>query len=922
MAYREFSCPTCGASLLYDSENGAATVICESCNHEWNVKDLENRLTFKPEVMGAGNGMNTADAAAVSYIDDSESALAFLNNYFENFNWDEFMMTSALSVPTIDKIVEKLIVKQGASATTWQLQFTSIAKPLIKKINGLKTLETRFFEEYVKTGDYTEGFVHFDAYKNIAYKLSVNKEKILKQLNNSIKYYKKYIANGGNNETLGSLTLQLDRITADLQEVKTVKTYTDLAGYAKAKDDFRKKLVAELSEKGMDAENVYIHAVSDYRSGGDSRTVLAAFQSIAGYKDADEYINKINTLFEFEYSSKEATLVRIGNKHYVFRVPEVKPFDPTAKGPEGEQPAEQAEAKKAKKGCGKKKVAEEQPKATDAPGSYSMYEIVDTVEQKEPKATGITCFLRNTDKNEVQGLVHYGGYLVYIKNHTQLCIFNSNATGDTPAETVIYTGKPGDFEYGDSKIYFFLKGKYFFFLNKLNAVKEEKNGCFKRIFGKKKKVETRVSNKNNFSLLAFDMSTGETKTAVPELVDIAEIIGNHIFYTMVKVEDGKEREDFYAFDINRKTSEAVLDADTELVTVIDGKIIYFQYTPNSLNRDMYALNMMTGDKQLLDYNIYAYYRTINGKLYYRVGNRSYNTLYSINPDGSDKTEIMQNANRLGEAELRNGWLYLVRGTGLNAMLNKVSVKGGEEITVCPHFKRRVCFSDGYIYYIDARNSLCVVREDGKDWKVVLPDVGKVLNITQDAIYLLKYETVGVVDVSEKSYSSNSLYKVDVTGHNLTKIAFDISTAKVNNYNENEIYLYRALDKRYRLSTPIDKDNYAVTYETHNIKSIVLYDTAKNTFTDIAVFGKPEAGQSRTFKSGCFGRKKTTKECILEEVPHKIKFVREGMLKAGTVGEAQVEEAEIAQAETEAAAKANKGCGNQAGKANKGCGSKK
>lgn len=913
MAYREFSCPTCGAGLLHTDENGGTTVVCESCNREWNVKDLENRPAFKPEYAGTGNKeLNTADAAVVSYIDDSESALAFLNNYFENYDWDGFITTSALNVPTIDKIVEKLIVKQGASATTWQLQFTSVAKPLIKKINGLKTLETRFFEEFVKTGDSTEGFVHFDAYKNIAYKLSVNKESILKQLSNSIKYYKKYIDNGGNKETLDSLTMQLDRIKADLEEVKPVKSFTELAGYAKAKDDLRKKLVAELSEKGIDAEQVYIHAVSDYRSGGDGRTVLAAFQSIAGYKDADEYINKINTLFEFEYSSKEATLVKLGDKHYVFRVPKVKPFDPLAKGPD-DQPADTKDKKAQgkKKGCGsgkKKDAVEEQPKVTDVSGSYSMYEIVDTVERKEPKATGITCFLRSKDENGAEGLVHYGGYLVYIKNHTQLCIFNSNATGDAPAETVIYTGKPGELEHGGSKMYFFLKGKQFFFLHKLNAVSEIKNGCFARVFKKKKKVETRVSNKNNFSLLAFDMSTGETKTVVPELVDIAEIIGKHVFYTMAKIEDGKEREDFYAYDIDKNTSEPVLDADTEIVTVVDGKVIYFQYTPNSLNRDMYALNLMTGDKHLLDFNIYSYYKTINGKLYYRVGNRNYNTLYSINPDGSEKTEIMQNALRLGNAELRNGWLYLQRGTGLNALLKKINAKGGEEITVCPHFKRRVCFSDGYVYYIDARNSLCVVREDGKDLKVVLPDVGNVLNITRDAIYLLKYEHVGVVDTSGTAYNSNSLYKVDISGHNLTKIAFDISAAKVNEYNENEIYLYRSIDKRYRITTPVDKNNYAVTYETHNIKSIVRYDTAKNTFTDVAVFGKPELGRSRTFKSGCFGRKKITKECTMEEVPHKIKYIREGMIKAGSVADAQVEEAEVAHAEQEAAKKsAKKGC---------------
>lgn len=905
MAFREFTCPSCGGRLLYQTDAETDNVVCESCGNSWNVKDLENKPSYRAESETAVSAV----AAAVSYIDDSESAMAWLENHFETYEWNDFIMTSVMTLPEVDRVVEKLIIKQGASPATWQLQFTSLATPIAKKIKGLQTLDSRFAEAFAKTGDPVNGFAWYDAYKNIAGKLSSCSAEIVKKLEGSIKYFQKY---GGSREELEGMNMQLDRIKSDLEQIKPIESHSELPGYAKAKEEYRQRLVADLSAKGINAEDVYIHAVSDYKSGGDRRLVLAAFESIAGYKDADHYINKINTLFEFAYSTDKNELIRLGDKYYVYRVPVTEPFDPTATGPEGaNQPAETNNKKAGKKGCGKQKGAPEEVKPTAVAGACSMFEVVDTLEQKEPKITGITHLL--SKKNKETGkyeLAHYGGYLIYVKNNTQLCVFNSNASDNVPAETVVLTVKPGEFEYGEDAIKFFIKGRYFFVTKRLEAMTSKKNGCFAQIFKKKKKIENVVSNKNNFSLIAFDLSTGEVKTAIPELVTLTEIMDKHIFYTMVKEENGIESEDFYAYDIERKASEKVLDADTEIVDVVDGKLIYFQYTPNSLNRDMYALNMMTGDKKLLDANVYDYYRTINGKLYYNVGNYNYKTLYSINPDGKGKKEVLQNSSRLdlSYAELRNGWLYLKSGVSLNATLKKVNVENGNVVNICTQFKRLVCFSDGYIYYIDSLNRLCTVREDGKEWKVVLSNVGNVLNVSTDAIYLLKEETVGVVDVSGVSYRSNSLYKVDVTGHNLTKIAFDVVKAEINPYNKKEIYLYRSIDKRYKISVPVDKEKYEVTYETYNIRSIVLYNTETNVFTDVAVFGKPEQGEAKTFKSGCFGRKKVTKECLLEEVPHKIKYIREGAIKAGAVGNAQVGEANVAQAEEKAEKKNNSGCG--------------
>ena len=856
--YVNYTCPSCGSPILHDAkpDKGAATdhEFCASCQSRWTIKDLENRpaLGSSPAVMGA----LPAGDALVAYADDAESALAYLENCLDTYNWDEFILTSRLTLPEIDKMVDKILVKSAANPATWELQFKALSDPLLKKINGLATLEEKFFEEYVKSDDLANAFNYYDAYSFIAATIVEKGNDVIKKLDNAIKYYKKY---KGNPAVATQLAAQLSHLQQKIASVKPVSNYKELPGYAHAYEKKQKLISEKLSAQGVNAEEVYNKAVTDYKAGADRRATLAAFNKIYGYKDAEEYVKKLNACFKF--SITDGLIIRLASKYYILKEGAAPAFTLNL-GNNQQQPGQ----------------AEGEPQV-DGTTYYDLYEIKDTKQEKKPVIKGITDIL-----------THFGGYLVYIKEDKTLCTFNSNAAAET-AETEVHKAGKGDYNDAKGNTKFFVSGNNLYITTKLKAVTQEKLGCFASLF-KKKKEEVKISNRNNYALLSLNLANGTADTVIPEMIDIMDRFGNQIFYTAAgKGEHGEDVETFYSFDMDTKKVRSVLSADTQIVDVVDGKVIYFLWVPNEYNMDLYSLNLANGEKTKLDKNVYDYYATIDGRIYYYVGNTSNVTLYSINTDGSDKQEIMANAGGLGSAVVRSGWLYIQVGRGLNAALKKISVDGKQTVTLCTQFKKLICFQDGYVYYLDALGALRIVREDGSSNKVILNDVQELVKITRDAIYLLKREYIGVVDAGSKGAYSKSLYKVDKVGHNLTKIAFDVSNATENKYDDNELYLYKTNTVTYSISTPLDdKGNYETHYETRKIKSLLLYNIVDDSFKDVAVFGKPDDA-SFSFQSGCLKKKTVTKDAIIKEIPNKVTYQRKGKMSAGAVGEEQLQQTE-------------------------------
>ena len=838
-----YTCPNCNGQILHDESSKDDYEICSFCGTEHSISALKGSA----DISGAASGdpVVSSGAAAVEYIDQAESALAYVENFFENYDWDTFCNNTMLTIPAIDRVVEKMLVKSAANPATWELQFTSVVTPVGRKITGLKKLEEKFFEEYVNKDDLADSFVYFDLYSKIVKKVVAGGEALTKKLASAIKYHKKY---KGAEATSKQMTAQLEAFEAVLKKLKPVAEFKDMPGYNKAVEAKQKKVSNALAEKGIDAEAVYRDAVTAHEVGGDLRHALTMFRSIAGYKDASEHAQKIDSWFEFEM--KDGTFVTLGKKYYIMRTSSSASTEFSVANPTGAAPAPTVK-------------------------TSSLYEIVDAKQSKTACVTGITSVI-----------AHYGGTMVYMKKGTEICMYNSTTNAETSLLTVARKGDLKFIAFADNKL---------FALRKLEAAQkvEEKKGCFASLFGKKKPAEVVVVNRNNFALVTINPENGKITTVVPELVDIQETFGEEIFYNKVRQDGAIEKDEMYAYNYVTGENRKVLSTDTEIVDVIDGNVIYFVWTPNDYNKNLYALNLATKVTTLLAANVYDYYAGIEGRAYYYVGNRDRAALYSINVDGSDKMQIRSNASFFGKKPLyRNGWLYVTVGErrSYNYALAKLRPNGKDFTLLCLRFAELIDIRDGYVYYIDRDDNLCAVREDGSDRKQIIGALEGFVYLADNGIYLLRRE---IVDENNGKYVySNSLYRVDYDGAGLTKVAFNVVNAAANESDKNELYIYKTARTTYRIETPTDKDNYATTYETRTIKTIGVYNIAEDSFTDIAVFGTKDlsANGSFEFKAGCF--KKVKKDVIVTEVRSKKTFKRKGKASAGDTAVEQAAEAII------------------------------
>ncbi len=864
-----YLCPNCNGPILHEiPDNGRETdhEVCGMCGTKSYIKDLESKPAYnkggESEATYAGA---SASESIVSYIDEAESALAYLENYFDNYDWDDFAETSALSIPVVDKIVDKILIKSASNPATWELQFMAVTTPLLKKLGGLKKLETKFCDEYVKNDDFAESFVYFDTYRRLVNKLATGRHDILKKLNNAIKYYKKY---NGSEEVLQSMTAQFASLETSLNAVKRIEDYKELPGYSAAKSAKQQKVIDKLAANNINAEEVYNDAVAAYNGGGDMRPALEKFNSIIGYKDANEYAEKIDAWLKF--AIPDGIFIRLGRKYYRIKraVAQSLPMNNLNNAAQNQA---------------------QQPAQENGRQLYNMYEIVNKQQVSEPCVTGITNLL-----------CCYGGVLFYVKNGNSICSFNSETSvmektegeqaQQPSAETVIMSYRPQDICFDiiskscDPKSNLYLTDNKLFILRKLNAIaKEEKKGCLGGLFGKKE-PEVKVVTKNNFSLVALNLVNSTLEAVIPELVDIHCIYGDEIFYESITTTEGRDSNRFYAY--NRETGEnrTVLNAETEIVDVVDGKAVYFLQSPNDYNKDLYVYDFKSGASRLIETNVFEYFRHVDGMFYYFVGNEDVKTLYRVNADGTGKIEIKNNRSYFEDAlAVRNGWLYFLTGKGINQALVKMSTDGSKYIPLCRQFKKLVIIKDGYIYYVDYFNTLCMVREDGSEQREIIDHVENFIEVTDSAIYLLRSEKV---DETATTYVwSNSLYSVNFDGEWLKKVAFNVASAVMSPGNQDEIYLYKTKRVTYKVEVPVDKERYNTEYKTVDLKLILLYNVCSETFKEVAVLDTPDTG-SYTFKSGCF-KKPVTKEVIITEIPNRRTFKRGGLMQAGATANEQL-----------------------------------
>lgn len=276
-------CPTCGANLK--AANGTDTITCVYCGNSIVPVTETTPVAQKETVSGGFSGV-----LKVEGIKTSSSALAYIEQFYEEYDWEAFAYAQTLSVAEIDKLASSLKVSSADDKNTWFVCFKAISVPFIHKIEGCKQILSSVIEEYKK--DNLDAYSKFDAHKRIATMISACKNDIVANLEKIAANAAKY----------GASSTEISGLNADIENIKglaTIDVYADVEDIPEIKafiDEKNAKIAQLLAAEGINAENEYSRA-KNLIAEQNYVEALNALLPLSGYSDVNNLIEKINKYY-------------------------------------------------------------------------------------------------------------------------------------------------------------------------------------------------------------------------------------------------------------------------------------------------------------------------------------------------------------------------------------------------------------------------------------------------------------------------------------------------------------------------------------------------------------------------------------------------------------------------------------------------
>lgn len=840
-------CPNCGYALRYDPN--ANSVECNACDSWVNVSDLKepNRNVASPLMVNSSySGVVASDL--VAKIDNTGAILAYLDNFFENYSWEEYIYQTTIEIEDVRSFVDNSKIKFANDPSIWGLEFKSYLVPVTKKIEGLSTISKNIASLYFEN-DGTEAYPEYDIYTRVIKSLLASKERIIKILELDINNAKKY---GGSDDLVNSLNDQLAELKTSFESIVVSEAITDTPDLQKIINERNEKLEQKYAERGIDVKALYKSAVAQYGFSDDKSSCLTLFKRIADYKDSKSYINKINSYFNFN-----GQLYVIAGRTFTF-----------------------GDFKKKVNTYQKKSVKEMVgglDNSVEEKVGLDLYEVIDGEITLEPMIESVLYVICVYGENLYVEL-----YDNKAKEY-QLVAFNIN---DKTKEVLDRCSNSKDLLYldmdGTSSFWFTMDKTKFFIKKKLIHKIDDtlvKSGCGA------KPVATKNLMYNNFSVILVDMEANEASTIIDATVDIHEVYQDKIFYSYSysEVKDDIITK-FYVYDINSNSKDEVLDENCIIHAVNKDRIVYttFNQSCTAENVDLHVYDMISDSDRLIESNVYEFFDIINNKIYYTVGNAEYSSLLSVNFDGTERTEILANVENIFAVQA--GWMYVTKGRGYNKALIKISTDGKRRVTLCTLFKKVVKIANGNLYYIDIYDNLCTVRIDGKNNRIIARNLdpnSKVI-VDSERLYYAQKELKEFNDNNKPIYTK-SLYSLDLNGHNIVKHEFAIEDFK--NYDENNIYIHKKETVSVKVGTPDKKGHYQYTVKDYNITKYVLFNKVTDAHDLVLTLGLPT--KKAVENPGCLGFGKKTIDYTYEIIP--VKYIRK-RTDIATQGEAYNEQA--------------------------------
>lgn len=278
---RAMKCPNCGAPLK--AENAVDTTVCLYCD-----STVVPVLESTPTPHGEGGGFG--GVIKVEGIKTSSSALAYIEQFFEEYDWDAFAYAQTLSVREIDILADSLKKSSADDKNTWFVCFKALSVPYLHKIDGCRRILDEVIAEYRK--DSLDAYSTFDAYKRVTAMVLSRRADVVAGLEKYLAAATKY---GATTQEINNLNEELNRIRGAV-ELTAYGDVEAIPAIQQIKVEKNARTVQALAVRGINAQQEYARAKA-LIEGKQYVQALTILRALRGYADADELAEKLDRYY-------------------------------------------------------------------------------------------------------------------------------------------------------------------------------------------------------------------------------------------------------------------------------------------------------------------------------------------------------------------------------------------------------------------------------------------------------------------------------------------------------------------------------------------------------------------------------------------------------------------------------------------------
>lgn len=658
----------------------------------------------------------------IADIKTLSAAQAYIDYIFETYDWEAFSMdASTFSIPEVDALLDNMKTTQGDNPETWKLCYIYRSKCIEKKIDNVNAILDRIIAKYIEGDDHGSCYNDFDMLLEGINILKWRRFSLIDELITDVNYAEKF----GLDKTEGdNLKEKAQALGAQIDSIALVNSLDDHPRIAEENEKRMNSIKQAYSDAGIDADAEYDAGVAAYESDNFDEA-LDRFSRIPDYREAQGYIDKINycAVLKNKYFYMNGKVFFYNNG--------------------------------------------------------LCYEKGNLADYAHPESLPFKRFLGC-----------YGTKFYYLAQDSEAVVYYQHlnlreAAKKGPRAHIVPA-------YGSLSFEQLMQSRPNIAVATarydpvLNAASKQ-SFCKSNNFHSELKVNKKINYGNNWhDLLAFDMKNATFTVLVEGIHKIVNIVGDIIYYIAPNPEYKKNNvltgfagTGLYSYNFATKEIRKLITGDSRIEKInSDQSIIFTRCDHGKNNLTIYTKNSADdAEDSVVVRNVYQFYKVIKGKIYYLVGNANIKSLCSINPDGTDRVEVMK---YMMDIVFTSGdYIYITRGESSNyyRTLFRIPLDGGKPQKVAFGVRYtdllpgNIKISHGYLYYTNCDRSLCRVRLNGTGQQELVQGVNQIMLIGYDKVFYLSY------DGTDNGKDIISLYNMNMDGSNRVKLIYNVDDIK-------------------------------------------------------------------------------------------------------------------------------------------------